>query len=77
MTTTMDSRSDHLAWCKKRALDILKSGDRTGAWASFVSDMGKHPETIGHIALPLGMSMFASGMLSSSAEMQKFIEDFN
>ena len=35
------SRDEHLAWCKSRALEILDRGDRAGAVASMVSDLGK------------------------------------
>lgn len=73
----MTTRAEHLAWCKKRAIDELKRGSSANAWASMVSDMGKHDETRGHIALELGMMMLMSGQLDSSAKMQKFIEDFN
>jgi hypothetical protein len=39
------NRQQHLEWCKTRALEYLDSGDITGAYSSFLSDMSKHPET--------------------------------
>lgn len=74
MTTT---REDHLNWCKSRALEILDSGDIPGAWASFASDMGKHPQTEDHSALMLGHMLLLSGHNNSAPEMRRFIEGFN
>lgn len=73
-TTT---RADHLAWCKQRALEYMDSGDLDGAFASMVSDLGKHPETAHHIGIDLGMMQTMSGTLSTPEQMRKFIEDFN
>lgn len=73
----METRAEHLEWCKKRALEYVDRGDTKNAWASMVSDLSKHPETRGHIAVELGSQMFAGGMLSSTAEMRRFIEGFN
>ena len=70
-------RSEHLQWCKDRALEYVARGDMPNAWASMVSDMGKHDDTAGHSALELGLMMFLGGHLSTSAEMTKFINGFN
>lgn len=71
------SRSEHLAWCKKRALEYCEAGDVSQAFASMGSDLGKHPETANHGAIELGMMMLMSNMLSTPAQMRKFIEGFN
>jgi len=71
------SRSEHLAMCKKRAIEVLSSGKPADAWASFVSDMSNHKATAEHIALGLGMQLLVAGQLSTVPKMQKFIEDFN
>jgi hypothetical protein len=71
------TRSEHIEWCKKRALQYLDNGDINNAWASMVSDLGKHPETEKHAAIHLGMMMLMGGHLSSSDAMRKFIEGFN
>jgi hypothetical protein len=42
MTVTRD---EHLAWCKKRALEYVDAGDLTNAVASMGSDLKKHPDT--------------------------------
>jgi hypothetical protein len=71
-------RSQHLAWCKKRALEYIdKEGDTTNAFASMMSDLGKHPETSSHAAIQLGVMLMMGGMLSTPHEMRRFIEGFN
>lgn len=70
-------RGEHLVWCKKRALEYVDHGDVKNAWASFMSDMRKHPDTASHSALELGHMLFMSGQLNSPVEMRKFIEGFN
>ncbi len=71
------NRSEHMAWCKKRALEYVEVGDLHQAYASMVSDLGKHPETEGHAAIQLGMMLMMSGQLNTAQEMRKFIEGFN
>lgn len=70
------TRDEHLAWCKKRALEYVDRGDLPNAWGSMASDLGKHPETKDHSAISLGMMMFG-GHLSTSHEMRRFIDGFN
>jgi hypothetical protein len=41
----MTTREEHLAMCKKRALDYWRLGDLENAVASMASDLAKHPET--------------------------------
>ena len=41
----MQSRAEHLAWCKRRALEYLDAGDGDQAITSMMSDLNKHPET--------------------------------
>jgi hypothetical protein len=71
------TRQEHLDWCKQRALEYIAQGDVKNAWASMVSDLGKHEGTAGHKDINLGMMMVMSGCLSTPAEMKKFIEGFN
>ena len=40
-----ETRAEHLAWCKERALEYVDRGDLAGAVASMMSDLQKHPET--------------------------------
>lgn len=74
MTTT---RAEHLAWCKKRALEYCDAGDVAQAFSSMGSDLGKHPETENHSAIQLGMMLLMGGHLNTPGEMRKFIEGFN
>jgi hypothetical protein len=71
------NRQEHMDWSKSRAKEILASGDISGAYASMVSDLGKHAETADHAAIGLGMMLMMGGHLSSCAEMEKFIDGFN
>lgn len=72
-----DTRAEHLAWCKKRALAYLDTGDVQEAYASMVSDLTKHPETERHPAIEMGLMLMLGGGLATVADMRKFIEGFN
>jgi hypothetical protein len=79
MTETA-TRAEHLQWCKDRALQYLEPGEVFSieeAFASFQSDMTKHPETKDHAALLLFAQMFFAGLLKSKSEMRSWIEGFN
>lgn len=67
------NRLEHLQWCKNRALEYCDSGDLDQAWASIISDLNKHNETRGHVAIQLGSMLMSSGKLDSQSEMRKFI----
>ncbi len=71
------SRSEHLAWCKKRALEYVALGDTSQAFASMGSDLNKHPETENHSGMQIGMGLMMMVQLNSPVEMKKFIEGFN
>ncbi len=73
----MATRQEHLEWCKRRALKYVEIDDLKNAFASMTSDLRKHAETKNHPAIELGLMLMLSGGLSTRAEMQKFIEDFN
>ncbi len=71
----MKTREEHLAWCKQRALEYVDSGDMANAFASMLSDLGKHPDTFSSVnIMSLGLSAVTSG---SAHEMRKFIEGFS
>ena len=70
------TRSEHVQWCKDRALEYLPT-DPNQAFASMASDLQKHPETEGHIGVHLGMMQMMTGGLSDAASMRKFIDGFN
>ena len=72
------NRSEHLQWCKDRALEILdRGGDAAEAYASFSSDMMKHDETRNHSAITLGVMLMLGGYNKTPEEMRKFINGFN
>lgn len=73
----MITRAEHLDWCKKRALQLVDIGDNNEAFASMMSDLGKHPETMGHSAMQLGVMLKLNGYLSTAEQMREFIEGFN
>lgn len=70
-------RSEHLQWCKNRAMQYINAGDVPGGLASFISDMSKHKETEDHSALQLMGMLMMGGQLSSASEASKFIQGFN
>lgn len=71
------TRQEHLAWCKKRALEYVDMGDIPQAYTSMASDLNKHTETAGHPGIQLGMMLQLTGKLKTPDEMRKFIEGFN
>ena len=71
------TRSEHLEWCKKRALEYVDRGDLNNAFTSIASDLRKHPETETHGGIILGMMMLMGDQLSTPEKMRKFIEGFN
>lgn len=71
------SRKEHLEWCKKRALEYVDTNDLANAFASFQSDMTKHPETENHLALEMGTMLLLSGNLSTAGQMRNWITGFN
>ncbi len=73
----MEKRSEHLKWCKERAIEYVDDNDHRQAFASFMSDMGNHPETCSHLALELGMTLLLSGHLSTGQQMRDWINGFN
>jgi hypothetical protein len=68
------TRDEHIAWCKKRALEYVDIGDPANAYASLVSDLRKHSETSDHAALELGAMLLVAGHLSTTQQMREWIE---
>jgi hypothetical protein len=71
-----DSRAEHLAWAKERALEYVDAGELQQAYTSMASDLSKHPDTAGHAGIELGMMLLMSGHLGTAREMREFIEGF-
>jgi hypothetical protein len=73
----MRTRDEHLAFCKKRALEYAAIGELQNAIISMMSDLRKHPETEDHSGIVLGVVLMASGRLSTRHDVEKFINGFN
>lgn len=71
------NRTEHLQWCKDRAIEYVKAGDLKNAFASFQSDMTKHPETANHLVLQMGTMLLLGGHLSTIYEMEQWINGTN
>ncbi len=66
--------SEHLDWCKQRALEYLDRGDLGSAVASMTSDMGKHPEGRVNVHLAaLGLMYVRDGDVAGA---RRWIEGF-
>ena len=81
----METRAEHLAWCKQRALNELSRADVNdeeairNALASFGSDCGTHPETKHHeqTLAALSLPMIMGGHIKSRPQMEAHIKGFN
>jgi hypothetical protein len=73
MTVTRD---EHLAWCKRRALEYAAAGDLANAVANMAADLKKHPDT-DNPALN-GLTMIGMMYVSDAdkAAVQRWIEGF-
>ena len=72
----METRAEHVEWCKQRALEYVDEGDLGQAVASMGSDMQKHPET-NSISLPM---LIIAGMMEiqrGAAAVRHWINGFN
>lgn len=68
------TKAEHLAWAKMRALDRLEHSQISLAWASFQSDLGKHPDwKISRQQSKLGTEIV---MQQSDLAMKNFINSF-
>lgn len=70
------TRADHMKWAKARALEYIAQGDMPGAFASFQSDLWKHPETkgAGELNMTLGAQLLMNGHLKTAEQMRDWIE---
>jgi hypothetical protein len=70
------TRDEHLASCKKRALQYLDAGNLIEAFTSMASDLSKHPELekIGKMMFPIGMLYVQQRDIH---QLRRWIEGFN
>lgn len=74
-----ETRAEALQWCKDRALAYVDQGDLHNAFASFASDVRKHPDTepLTNVIAHLGMPMLLAGHLDTPQKMREWIEGFH
>lgn len=68
----MMTKAEHLAWCRRRALEYVEVGDYQQAISSLMSDLGKHPETQ---ELPHRLAKLAIDMMLGGGEMVRIFID--
>ena len=73
----MRTREEHLAFCKKRALEYVAIGELQNALNSMMSDLTRHPETKDHDGIALCISLELIGALNTRHDVEKFINGFN
>ncbi len=71
------NRTEHLQWCKDRALAYVDDNKLNEAFASFSSDMSKHVATENHLALKMGIMLLFAEHLNTPQKMRKWINGFN
>lgn len=69
-------RTEHLNWCKDRALAYVDAGDNQQAMSSMISDLSKHKDTENSAKIGFSLGMFAM-QSGSTCEMRRFINGFN
>lgn len=70
----MTTRSEHMEWCKERALAYLDINDPAQAITSMLSDLSKHDETRESGICMAPMAFFE---MKSVEGARRFIEGFN
>lgn len=77
----LSPRAKHLAWCKKRALKHLETGDTPNAIACFISNLGKQEETAAmrgsEVFRRLWEDLIWRNNSSKPDEVRRWIEGFN
>ena len=71
------TRTEHLRWCKERAIAYLDAGDLQNAVTSMGSDMRRHPKTDSPLLAFLFMAGMADAQRGDSAAVRKWVEGFN
>lgn len=70
----METRAEHIEWCKVRAREYLALGDIQNAIASLLSDMSKREDT--RVNPYLAMAGLNAVLSNSMADAKRFIEGF-
>jgi hypothetical protein len=70
------TRSEHLAWCKERAMEYYNQGDLANAVASMTSDLNNHDETRCNNPFLIQLGMME--LMNNNREgVRRWIEGFN
>ncbi len=71
------TRSEHLAWCKKRAHEYADDGDFANAVISMLSDLNKHPET--EMRGPMGSMLMMDALQGpqTAHDIKRWIDGLN
>ena len=70
-------RSEHLAWCKRRALQYVEAGDLKQAVASMASDLGKHDDFRAIASSPLMLAGLGEAIRGDAGGVRRWVEGFN
>ena len=73
----MQTRAEHLEWCKQRAREYCDRNDPMNALTSMFSDLDKHPETAGHKGTEIGLGLMMIGGLQTPHDARRFSDGFN
>ena len=73
----MLSGAEHLAFCKKHALQVLAVNLIGDAWATFVIDLDAHPETKMTLSKLMMSTMVVEAEGLTKEHMKKFIEGYD
>lgn len=71
------TRSEHLQWCKDRAIEYLDKGDQDSAVGSMMSDLTKHLDLEDHIGIQLGLMLMVRNQLNTDKQIRDWILGFN
>ena len=76
----MNTRAQHLQWCKDRAMQYVNSGDLVEAVTSMASDLGKHDETRSSTEGAMGALFLMAAMQAQQGDreaVKRYILGFN
>lgn len=69
------TRTEHLAWCKRRALEYLDLGEPQTAITSMMSDLKKHPGTACSVDGLSALALWHAAQ-GGTESVRRFIEGF-
>ena len=69
----MQTREEHMKWCKQRAMEYVNAGDFQQGVTSMLSDLGKHPDTKDSVRIGAMLML----TVRDRASAKRFVEGFN